>query len=42
MNAIKQTVLKAGVSRFRAIILTTLQRLQAYPLILETSFQAHF
>ena len=40
---IKQAVLKAGVSRFRAIILTTITTVAGlYPLILETSFQAQF
>ena len=40
---IKEAVLKAGVSRFRAIILTTITTVAGlYPLILETSFQAQF
>ena len=40
---IKEAVLKAGVSRFRAITLTTITTVAGlYPLILETSFQAQF
>ena len=40
---IKEAVLKAGISRFRAIILTTITTVAGlYPLILETSFQAQF
>jgi len=40
---IKEAVLKAGVSRFRAITLTTVTTVAGlYPLILETSFQAQF
>ena len=41
--SIKDAVLKAGKSRFRAIILTTITTVAGlYPLILETSFQAQF
>ena len=41
--SIKEAVLKAGKSRFRAIILTTITTVAGlYPLILETSFQAQF
>ena len=40
---IKEAVLKAGKSRFRAIILTTITTVAGlYPLILEKSFQAQF
>jgi multidrug efflux pump subunit AcrB len=40
---IKEAVLKAGISRFRAITLTTITTVAGlYPLILETSFQAQF
>ena len=40
---IKEAVLKAGKSRFRAIILTTITTVAGlYPLILEESFQAQF
>ena len=40
---IKKAVLKAGKSRFRAIILTTITTVAGlYPLILEKSFQAQF
>ena len=40
---IKEAVLKAGISRFRAIILTTITTVAGlYPLILEESFQAQF
>ena len=39
----KEAVLKAGKSRFRAIILTTITTVAGlYPLILEESFQAQF
>ncbi len=42
-HSIKDAVLKAGKSRFRAIILTTITTVVGlYPLILETSFQAQF
>ena len=41
--SIKDAVLKAGKSRFRAIILTTITTVAGlYPLILEKSFQAQF
>ena len=40
---IKEAVLKAGKSRFRAIILTTITTVAGlYPLILEKSFQSQF
>ena len=40
---IKEAVLKAGKSRFRAIVLTTITTVAGlYPLILEESFQAQF
>ena len=38
-----QAVFDAGISRFRAIVLTTITTvLGLYPLVLETSFQAQF
>ncbi len=40
---VKEAVFKAGISRFRAILLTTITTtLGLYPLILEKSFQAQF
>lgn len=40
---VKEAVYQAGISRFRAIILTSLTTVVGlYPLILETSFQAQF
>jgi len=40
---IKEAVFDAGISRFRAIILTTVTTvLGLYPIVLETSFQAQF
>ena len=42
-NSINSAVIKAGKSRFRAIILTTITTVAGlYPLIMETSFQAQF
>lgn len=41
--AVKEAVFKAGIARFRAIMLTTITTvLGLYPLILEKSFQAQF
>ncbi len=40
---VKEAVFKAGIARFRAIVLTTLTTtVGLYPIILETSFQAQF
>ena len=40
---VEEAVYNAGISRFRAIVLTTLTTvLGLYPIVLETSFQAQF
>jgi multidrug efflux pump subunit AcrB len=42
-SKVENAVFKAGISRFRAILLTTITTvLGLYPIILETSFQAQF
>ncbi len=42
-NSVKEAVYKAGISRFRPIILTTITTsVSLYPIIFESSFQAQF